>query len=89
MTTEQNSRPIEVLIHLTTYQGMTDDEIESIIRFKENVAYSKGNMDAVNSQAFVDIAERRKRSDETDAMLRNVLESIHREKAKLFGEVNS
>ena len=41
MTTEVNEpRDINILLALETYQGMTDEEIESIISYKVNAAVS-------------------------------------------------
>ena len=65
MTTnnENSPRGIGILLSLDTYQGMTDEEIESIITHKCNMAYDKGNMDALASQSMVNVMENKKRMD--------------------------
>lgn len=66
MTTNNENAPrgIGVLLSLNTYQGMTDEEIESIITHKCNMAYDKGNMDALASQSMINVMDNKKRMDE-------------------------
>lgn len=63
MQTENDVRGIGVLLALDTYQGMSDDEIESIITYKTNMAYRKGNNDALSSQSMMNVMENKKRMD--------------------------
>lgn len=77
MTTENQSvaRGIGVLLALDTYQGMSDEEIESIIAYKCNMAYAKGNSDAVNSQAMINLMDSKRKSDAMFARISNVIQS--------------
>lgn len=77
MTTENQNvaRGIGVLLSLGTYQGMSDEEIESIITYKCNMAYAKGNSDAVNSQAMANLMDSKRRSDAMFARIANVIQS--------------
>lgn len=36
---------LEILANERTYQGMTDEEIQSIVNYKEHVAYQNGRAD--------------------------------------------
>lgn len=77
MTTENQNvaRGIGVLLALDTYQGMSDEEIESIITYKCNMAYAKGNSDAVSSQAMVNLMDSKRKSDAMFARIANVIQS--------------
>lgn len=77
MTTENQNvaRGLGILLALDTYQGMSDEEIESIITYKCNMAYAKGNNDAVNSQAMINLMDNRRKSDAMFARIANVLQS--------------
>lgn len=39
VTTEQTPRPVQELLNLDTYQGMTDEEIQSLIDYYQQVGY--------------------------------------------------
>ena len=39
VTTEQTPRTVQVLLGLDTYQGMTDEEIQSLIDYYQQVGY--------------------------------------------------
>lgn len=65
MPTENENvvRGLGTLLALDTYQGMSDEEIESIITYKENMAYSRGNSEALASQAMINVMDNKKRMD--------------------------
>lgn len=65
MPTENENvvRGLGTLLALDTYQGMSDEEIETIITYKENMAYSRGNSDALSSQAMINVMDNKKRMD--------------------------
>lgn len=77
MTTENQNvaRGIGVLLSLNTYQGMSDEEIDSIITYKCNMAYARGNADAVSSQAMVNLMDSKRKSDAMFARIANVVQS--------------
>lgn len=74
---ENVERGLGILLSLNTYQGMSDKEIESIITYKCNMAYAKGNNDAVSSQAMINLLDNRKKSD---AMFGRIANMINYEK---------
>jgi hypothetical protein len=90
MTTDNNEpRTIEELLRLDTYQGMSDAEIDMIIEREKNIAYSNGNRDAINSQAYINV---QKHSDICLSIANrcmDMVKSLENEKRELFGEVNS
>ena len=75
MTTsnENSPRGIGVLLSLNTYQGMTDEEIESIIAHKCNMAYDKGNMDAIASQSMINVMDNKRRMNELFSRVDNMI----------------
>lgn len=81
MTTENQNvaRGIGILLALDTYQGMSDEEIESIITYKCNMAYAKGNGDAVSSQAMANLMDSKRKSDAMFARIANVVQSNGRQ----------
>ena len=70
---ENTVRGLGVLLALGTYQGMSDEEIDSIITYKENMAYKKGNMDALSSQAMINVMDNKKTMDELFSRVSNVV----------------
>ena len=44
-TTTQEPRTLDVLLSLDTYQGMTDEEIQTIIDYEKEMAYGRGTID--------------------------------------------
>lgn len=70
---ENTVRGLGVLLALDTYQGMSDEEINSIITYKENVAYSKGNRNALSSQAMINVMDNKKTMDELFSRVSNVV----------------
>lgn len=70
---ENVARGLGVLLSLNTYQGMSDEEIESIITYKCNMAYTKGNSDAVNSQAMINLLDNKKKSDAMFGRIANMI----------------
>lgn len=70
---ENIARGLGVLLSLNTYQGMSDEEIESIITYKSNMAYAKGNSDAVSSQAMINLLDNRKKSDAMFGRIANMI----------------
>lgn len=75
MTTNNENTPrgIGVLLSLNTYQGMTDEEIESIITHKSDMAYAKGNMDALASQSMVNVMDNKRRMNELFSRVDNMI----------------
>ena len=75
MTTnnENSPRGIGVLLSLNTYQGMTDEEIESIIAHKCNMAYDKGNMKALASQSMINVMDNKRRMNELFSRVDNMI----------------
>ena len=65
MQTENENvvRGLGTLLALDTYQGMSDEEIDRIITYRENMAYSRGNSDALASQAMINVMDNKKRMD--------------------------
>ena len=72
-TSNDKKRALGTLLSLKTYQGMSDEEIEMIITYKTNEAYSKGNRDAVNSQAMINILENKKKIENMFTRVEGVL----------------
>ena len=70
---ENVERGLGILLGLNTYQGMSDKEIESIITYKCNMAYAKGNSDAVSSQAMINLLDNRKKADAMFGRIANML----------------
>lgn len=70
---ENTMRELGILLALDTYQGMSDEEIDTIIKYRENVAYNKGNMDALSSQAMINVMDNKKTMNELFARVSNVL----------------
>lgn len=70
---ENVERGLGILLSLNTYQGMSDKEIESIITYKCNMAYAKGNSDAVSSQAMINLLDNRKKSDAMFGRIANMI----------------
>jgi hypothetical protein len=75
MTTENENtmRELGVLLALDTYQGMSDEEIDSIIKYKENIAYNRGNSDALSSQAMINVMDNKRIMDELFSRVERVL----------------
>lgn len=81
MTTENENltpivRPIEILLSLDTYQGMTDEEIESVLKWKvEQYVSSADHVAFINSQTEMlnDLATR------NQAILDASIERLNRE----------
>ena len=44
-------RDVNILLSLDTYQGMSDEEIDSIIEFKKQMSYNEGYNTAVEERA--------------------------------------
>lgn len=74
MTTDNaEKRALGTLLTLETYQGMSDEEIETIITYKTNEAYAKGNRDAINSQGMMNVLENKKKVNDMFARVESVL----------------
>ena len=75
MQTENETieRGLGILLSLNTYQGMSDKEIESIITYKCNMAYAKGNSDALSSQAMINLLDNKKKSDAMFGRVANMI----------------
>lgn len=90
MTTENNEpRTIEELLRLDTYQGMSDAEIDMIIEREKNIAYSRGNRDALNTQAYINVQRHSDICLSIAAKCMDMVKSLEDEKATLLNGVNS
>ena len=89
MTTDNNeTRTIEELLRLDTYQGMSDAEIDMIIEHEKNIAYSNGNRDAINSQAYINVQRHSDICLSIASRCMDMVKSLENEKKELFSEVN-
>lgn len=76
ITEEAKDRSVNELLKLTTYQGMTDSEIDSLIDYKVNIARMNGMVDAkaaIMSETNNAIIEEQKQACENS---QKVLESL-------------
>lgn len=77
MCTTTNPRDINVLLGLSTYQGMTDEEIELIIEYKAEQIVIRDNIaiERAQSQQRIDalIAQAASNSQQTHDMLESIL----------------
>lgn len=77
MSTTTNPRDINVLLSLSTYQGMTDEEIELIIEYKAEQIVIRDNIAVKNaqSQQLIDakIAQAASDSQAAQTMLQSIL----------------
>lgn len=81
MTTEGNIIPIkhdiDVLLHMESYQDMTDEEIDSIIEYRINVAVNRALSEEVEAhiaeceQTLISMVE--ERSKATQGVLQSML----------------
>lgn len=71
-------RPVEDLLKLDSYTGMTDEEVESVIALKCKWAYNEG----ARQSAY---AENEKRN----AIYHDALAEVHAQAAALFDSVRS
>lgn len=55
--TQPKKRSVAELISLGTYQGMTDEEIQSIIDFEKNLAEQNGRIEALKQTDIVTMNE--------------------------------
>ena len=55
--TQPKKRSVAELISLETYQGMTDEEIQSIIDFEKNLAEQNGRIEALKQTDIVTMNE--------------------------------
>lgn len=84
MTTSEN-RSLNELLKLGTYQGMNDEEIETIISWRESNAYSRGNRDAISSQGMINMQEYAKRNAAMCSRIESMIESMERKAKGITG----
>lgn len=92
MTTnnEQNeTRPLGELLALKTYQDMTDEEIEMVINWRESNAYSRGNSDALNSQAMMNVLDHKRKNDALSKQIESMIKSMQQEIESKYGAKES
>ena len=81
MTTEETNlipikREVGVLLSLDTYQGMTDEEIDSIIEFKCELARQEGASDAETKAREAAYAQLAKDTKDTNQKMQETLNQI-------------
>ena len=79
MTTEQTevtTRDIATLLALETYQGMTDEEIQSIIDYKMRYAFDAGASSAAAAATTEAMNEMLERNDRLMRSMSDVVESL-------------
>lgn len=74
---ETNPRPLSILLELGTYQGMTDEEIESILQFKifneVERRFSEGETTIISNATEEVIANERATTQAITSMLQSIL----------------
>ena len=76
MTTEQSGkRPISELLEMRTYQGMSDEEIDSLIEYHVSYAVHSEELNIRRNESDVRMAEWVRHSIATRAAIVDVIES--------------
>ena len=72
----QEPRPLGTLLSLDTYQGMTDEEIHTIIRYKIQEALNAANLQAMSQESASRLDAWETHCAETGAKIDAVIQSL-------------